>query len=255
MKNPPIAETIPFPNAAKSVFLINPLNVSNSPVTDFPIAAPPLLHLMPFIAVVMAVPVLSPNFVKSKVDTKSYSKSITALNPLHTKDPTACQSITFTAEFNPVASERPICPKSIDVKSVFANTKAVLIPSPMVVPTRDQSNAPTKPFINVPMLCAILFDVSLIFAQPMPSSAALIFSATIAPISEKSAFSHASLIIWARLANLSPTFSVSKESAGLDAPESPPLLLLSCNIFSSSIPAVAVASFFVLAVALSRLAA
>ena len=71
LKNPPIAETIPFPNAAKSVFFTNPLNVSNNPVTAFPIAAPPLLHLMPFIAVVMAVPTLSPKFAKSKVDTKS----------------------------------------------------------------------------------------------------------------------------------------------------------------------------------------
>ena len=178
------------------------------------------------------------------------------MNPLHTKEPTAGQSITFTAEFKPVASDRPISPQSIVVKRVFANVRAVLIPSPIVEPTRDQSNAPTKPFINVPILCAIFFDVSLIFAQSMPSSAALIFSATIAPISEKSAFSHASFIICARFANLSPTFSVSKESAGLVAPDPPPLsLLLSCNIFNSSIPAVAVASFFVLAVALSRLSA
>ncbi len=136
--------------------------------------------------------------------------------------PTAGQFTVLTTEFKPVARERPIIPQSIVVSRVLAKISAVLMPSPMVAPTRDQSKAPTNPFINVPIDRAIFHAVCCILPHGMLSKAVFIFSASNAPSPEKSAAAHASFIICERSANFDSIGSVSKASAGFIPPLSSP---------------------------------
>ena len=117
--------------------------------------------------------------------------------------------------------------------NVFAIPKAVLIPCARVFPTSFQSTVSRKPFRKVATLFAILLQVFLILSHGMLFSAAFSLLPTIAPISVKSAFFHACLIMSAIPLIFEGMLSVSNISEGDRPPVSAIPLLLSELLLSS----------------------
>ena len=122
------------------------------------------------------------------------------------------------------------------VTKVEAVPTAVFMPSAIVFPTSLQSVPSMKPLRNVATDFAILLQVFLMSSHWIFARAALSFCPAIFPISVKSAFAHASLIIWAKFAYLFVTSFSSKLPPSL--PDDPPelLLLSSSSLLISSNP-------------------
>ena len=118
---------------------------------------------------------------------------------------------------------------------VFAIPKAVLIPCARVLPTSFQSTVSRKPFRKVATLFAILLQVFLILSHGMLFSAAFSLLPTIAPISVKSAFFQACLIMSAIPLIFEGMLSVSNISEGDKPPDVSAIPLLLSELLLSSI--------------------
>ena len=146
------------------------------------------------------VPIPSPTAFQSVCSSAVLIVEKIPLNPSDNACPALAQSRFFIKPSIASAIAWPNSAQSNVSTKVYANSITVLSPSAKVLPTSFQSVAAMKPFKNVAMLFAIFLDVSLIFSHGIFSSASFNFRPKISPISVKSAFSQASLTIFAKSA-------------------------------------------------------